>query len=70
MQVYNHLLLTWVCSRVQTFQEGDTAGDGVISREEWHALVNENPGVINYMTLDALRELTTKYPSFLTIPRA
>lgn len=49
----------------QTFAEADQAGDGVISRLEFHSLVEAMPGVIDWMTLPILRELTTKYPSFL-----
>ena len=35
---------------MQTFEEADLAGDGIISREEWHTLVINSPDVIGYMT--------------------
>lgn len=49
----------------QTLREADLAGDGHISMEEWLSLVRSNPGIISYMTLPVLRQVTTKYPSFL-----
>ena len=52
-------------SHPQTFREADLAGDGHISPQEWQALVASNPDIISYMTLPVLREVTTKYPSFL-----
>ena len=39
---------------MQTFEEADLAGDGIISREEWHTLVINSPDVIGYMTLPVL----------------
>ena len=33
--------------------------------DEWLTLVRSNPGIISYMTLPVLKEVTTKYPSFL-----
>ena len=50
---------------MQTFKEADLAGDGHISMDEWLTLVRSNPGIISYMTLPVLKEVTTKYPSFL-----
>eukprot|EP00884_Botryococcus_braunii_P018333 jgi/Botrbrau1/5183/Bobra.0172s0053.1 len=48
-----------------SFKEADQSGDGLISRQEFHNLVLAYPGIIDWMTLPILRELTTKYPSFL-----
>lgn len=46
----------------QTFEEAGVK-NGKISPAEWQALVAQNPGMIGYMTLPVLRELTTKYPA-------
>lgn len=32
------------------------AGDGIISREEWHTLVINSPDIIGYMTLPVLTQ--------------
>ena len=37
--------------RVQTFAQADTAGDGIISPQEWLELVTANPSIIDYMTM-------------------
>lgn len=49
----------------RTFEEVSTSKTGVISRQEWYALVSHNPGVIGYMTLPILKELTTRFPNFV-----
>lgn len=49
----------------RTFQEVDTSRSGNISKEEWRALCSKNPMVIGYMTLPVLKELTTRFPSFV-----
>ncbi|CAD7705259.1 unnamed protein product [Ostreobium quekettii] len=49
----------------RTFQEVDISKSGYISMEEWHNLCSQNPTVISYMTLSVLKELTTRYPSFV-----
>lgn len=54
---------------VQTYDEADLAGDGVISLEEWRTLVCNSPDVIGYMTLPVLKEVTVLYPSFIFNPR-
>ena len=43
----------------------DAAGDGVIHPHEWRALVSRCPAVAAFMTLPALANVTTKYPSFV-----
>mmetsp|Transcript_19309 Transcript_19309/g.62814 ORF Transcript_19309/g.62814 Transcript_19309/m.62814 type:complete len:231 (-) Transcript_19309:291-983(-) len=63
-----HLLLseehmTTIIER--TFDDVDLARDGKIHPSEWAALVERNPQVLNNMTLHALRDLTTKFPSFI-----
>ena len=52
---------------MQTFEEGDLAGDGIISREEWHTLVINSPDVIGYMTLPVLDQASrgAAYPHSL-----
>ena len=50
---------------MQTIAEADLAGDGHISPSEWQSLVQRSPDIINYMTLPVLKQVTTKYPSFL-----
>ena len=42
---------------MQTFDEVDLAGDGVISLEEWRTMVLSSPDVIGYMTLPVLKEV-------------
>ena len=54
-----------VCVVVQTFAEVDTMSDGAITPRDWQLLVQRNPSVISYMTLPVLKELTTRYPSFV-----
>ncbi|CAD7701885.1 unnamed protein product [Ostreobium quekettii] len=49
----------------RTFQEVDKSKSGYISKEEWHTLCSQNPTVIAYMTLSVLKELTTRFPSFV-----
>ena len=49
----------------QTFEEADLAKDGRISQEEWMILVKNQPVILNFMTLPVLRNVTTKYPSFI-----
>ena len=58
-------MLTRLCCWGQTILEADVAGDGHISPSEWQALVQQSPDIINYMTLPVLKQVTTKYPSFL-----
>lgn len=41
----------------QTFAEIDLVRDGRINPEEWMSLVKRNPGVIEFMTLPALKDL-------------
>ena len=48
---------------MQTFEEADLAGDGIISREEWHTLVINSPDVIGYMTLPVLDQ-ASRAPAF------
>lgn len=57
--------MTSACCVLQTFEEADLAKDGRISHEEWLILVHKHPVIINFMTLPVLREVTTKYPSFI-----
>jgi serine/threonine-protein phosphatase 2B regulatory subunit len=66
-----HLALMECMSAVllQTYDEADLAGDGVISLEEWRTLVCNSPDVIGYMTLPVLKEVTVLYPSFIFNPR-
>lgn len=45
-----------------TVKEIDLVGDGKINPEEWHSLVQRNPGIISYMTLPVLKELSSKFP--------
>ena len=45
--------------------DADAAGDGVIHPHEWRALVSRCPAVAAFMTLPALANVTTKYPSFV-----
>jgi serine/threonine-protein phosphatase 2B regulatory subunit len=45
-----------------TVKEIDLVGDGKINPEEWHSLVQRNPGIISYMTLPVLTELSCKFP--------
>jgi serine/threonine-protein phosphatase 2B regulatory subunit len=45
-----------------TFAEADLARDGRIHLEEWRALVARTPGVIAFMTLPTLQELTRRFP--------
>jgi len=45
-----------------TVKEIDLVGDGRINPEEWHSLVQRNPGIISYMTLPILTELSIKFP--------
>ncbi|KAK9838312.1 hypothetical protein WJX81_003861 [Elliptochloris bilobata] len=49
----------------QTFAQADTAGDGIISPQEWLDLVSGNPSIIDYMTLPVLKEVTKQYASFV-----
>lgn len=49
----------------RTFKEVDIDSNGTINLEEFKVLVNKNPSVISYMTLPILKELTTKFPSFI-----
>ena len=42
---------------MQTFEEADLAGDGIISLDEWRTLVLSSPDVIGYMTLPVLKEV-------------
>ncbi len=52
------MTLKFVCAAVQTFEEADLAGDGIISLEEWRTLVCHSPDVIGYMTLPVLKDVT------------
>ena len=48
-----------------TFEEADTAGDGVIHPEEWLALARTHPGALRFMTLPGLAAVTSRYPSYV-----
>lgn len=48
-----------------TFEEADTAGDGVIHPEEWLALARTHPEALRFMTLPGLAAVTSRYPSYV-----
>ena len=55
------------CGYLQTFEEADLAGDGIIGREEWHTLVINSPDIIGYMTLPVLSQARA-FPSAFLMP--
>ena len=48
-----------------TFEEADTAGDGIIHPEEWLALARTHPEALRFMTLPGLAAVTSRYPSYV-----
>lgn len=48
-----------------TFEEADTAGDGVIHPSEWLALARAHPEALRFMTLPGLAAVTSRYPSYV-----
>lgn len=48
-----------------TFEEADTAGDGVIHPSEWLALAEAHPEALRFMTLPGLAAVTSRYPSYV-----
>ena len=48
-----------------TFEEADTAGDGVIHPGEWLALARAHPEALRFMTLPGLAAVTSRYPSYV-----
>ena len=48
-----------------TFEEADTAGDGVIHPSEWLALAQAHPEALRFMTLPGLAAVTSRYPSYV-----
>lgn len=48
-----------------TFEEADTAGDGVIHPSEWLALAGAHPEALRFMTLPGLAAVNSRYPSYV-----